>query len=111
MPLAEFDTPNIFVDPVRRYLHYERAYLDGELDPSFVDRTTWECRMIGNCDAAEEQLGWGRQMLRNYQPSQILQEVGYRNPEWTDSPRTYQQIISGESTCIPVILHLFPPDC
>ena len=117
VPLAEFDTPNIFVDPVRRYLHYERAYLGGDLDPSFVDRTTWECRMIGNCDATEEQLGWGRQMLRNYQPSQILQEdytwrycrsvrteVGYRNPEWTDSPRTYQQIISGESICIPAIL-------
>ena len=111
VPLAEFDTPNVFVDPVRRYFHYERAYLGGELDPSFVDRTTWECRMIGNCDATEEQLGWGRQMLRNYQPSQILEkdytwrycrsvrtEVGYRNPEWTDSPRTYQQIISGEST-------------
>ena len=114
VPLPEFDTPNIFVDPVRRYLTYEQAYLDGELDPAFVDRTTWECRMIGNCDATEEQLCWGRMMLRNYQPSQILledytwrycravrTEVGYRTPEWTDSPRTYQQIISGEC------LHLF----
>lgn len=109
VPLSEFDTPNISVDPVRRYLHYERAYLDGELDPAFVDRTTWECRMIGNCDATEEQLCWGRMMLRNYQPSQILledytwrycravrTEVGYRTPEWTDSPHTYQQIISGK---------------
>ena len=109
VPLSKFDTPIIYVDPVRRYLHYERAYLDRELDPAFVDRTTWECRMIGNCDATEEQLCWGRMMLRNYQPSQILledytwrycravrTEVGYRTPEWTDSPHTYQQIISGE---------------
>jgi hypothetical protein len=113
-PMAEFDTPKIFVDPVKRYLHYQQAFLGGELDPTFEERTIWECRMICNCDAPDEQLGWGRYMLRNYRPDEVLDpnymwrycvsvrtEVGYRRPEWTDSPRTYQQLISGGGQCGP----------
>ena len=34
------------VDPVKRYLHYEKAYLDGELDPAFKNLTAWEYRMV-----------------------------------------------------------------
>jgi len=30
-PTAQIDAPDT-VDPVKRYLHYEQAYLDGELD-------------------------------------------------------------------------------
>jgi len=40
-----------FVDPVGRYLNYEMAYLEGELDPSFELLTTWELRMV--IDGAE----------------------------------------------------------
>jgi hypothetical protein len=113
-PMAEFDTPTIFVNPVERYLHYEQAYLTGELDPTFSDRTVWEYRMITNCDAPNEQLGWCRSMLRNYRPDEMLTndyiwrycrivrtEVGYRRPEWTSTPRTYQQIVSGGGQCGP----------
>jgi hypothetical protein len=59
------------VDPVKRYLHYEKAYLDGELDPAFKDFTAWEYRMVVNCDAPDEILSWGREMLRNYRPDHI----------------------------------------
>ena len=34
------------VDQVERYLHYEKAYLDGELDAAFKDFNTLECRFI-----------------------------------------------------------------
>ena len=59
------------VDPVKRYQHYEKAYLAGELDPAFKNLTTWEYRMVVDCDAPDEILAWGREMLRNYRPDHI----------------------------------------
>lgn len=56
------------VDPVKRYLHYEKAYLDGELDSAFKNFSTWEYRMVVGCDAPDEILAWGREMLRTYRP-------------------------------------------
>lgn len=68
-----------FIDPVKRYQHYEKAYLDGELDPSFKNFTVWEYRMVVNCDAPDEILQWGRTMLRNYRPDHILMnDYGWR---------------------------------
>lgn len=67
------DQPNApaIVDPVKRYLHYEKASLAGELDPAFKDFTAWKYRMVINCDAPDETLAWGREMLRNYRPDDI----------------------------------------
>ena len=62
------------MDPVKRYLHYEKAFLDGELDPAFKDLTVWEYRMVVSCDAPDETLAWGREMLRNYRPDHIRTE-------------------------------------
>jgi hypothetical protein len=59
------------VDPVKRYLHYEKAYLAGELDPAFKNLTAWEYRMVVDCDAPDEILSWGREMLRTYRPDHI----------------------------------------
>ena len=59
------------VDPVKRYLHYEKAYLAGELDPAFKFFSAWEYRMVIGCDAPDELLTWGREMLRNYRPDHI----------------------------------------
>ena len=64
------------VDPVKRYLHYEKAFLAGELDPGFKDLSVWDCRFIGNGDEPDEILAWGREMLRNFNPDQI------RNPDY-----------------------------
>ena len=59
------------VDPVKRYLHYEKAFLAGELDPGFKALTAWDCRFVGNGDEPDEELAWGREMLRNYHPDHI----------------------------------------
>ncbi len=56
------------VNPVKRYQHYEKAYLNGELDPAFKSFTTWEYRMVVDCDAPDKILTWGREMLRNFRP-------------------------------------------
>jgi hypothetical protein len=75
-PIAQsnpIDQPHLptVVDPVKRYQHYEKAYLNGELDPAFENFTAWEYRMVVDCDAPDEILAWGREMLRNYRPDHI----------------------------------------
>jgi hypothetical protein len=75
---AETNAP-AFVDPVKRYLHYEKAYLDGELDPAFKDFTVWEYRMVVECDAPDAILAWGREMLRSYRPDHVYNpDYGWR---------------------------------
>lgn len=59
------------VDPVKRYMHYEKAFLAGELDPGFKDLPTWDCRYVANGDEPDDILTWGREMLQNYYPDQI----------------------------------------
>ncbi len=104
-----------FVDPVKRYLHYEKAYLDGELDPAFKDMTTWECRYITDSYAPDENLAWGRQMLRDYRPDHILNpdygwrysgavrtDVAYRHSQEytdTDSLDFFQNVIKNGGIC------------
>ena len=56
---------------VSRYLHYEKAYLAGELDPQFKDFNAWECRFITNDPYTNEELAWGRSMLRQFRPDHI----------------------------------------
>ncbi len=77
-PAAQTNGP-AFVDPVKRYLHYEKAYLDGELDPAFKDFSTWEYRMVVDCDAPDGILAWGREMLRTYRPDHVVNpDYGWR---------------------------------
>jgi len=59
------------VNPVNRYLHFEKAYLNNELDPAFKDLSVWDYRMVVNGEEPEETLTWGRKMLANYRPDQI----------------------------------------
>jgi hypothetical protein len=59
------------IDQVPRYLHYENAYLNKELDPAFKDMTTWECRFITNSEYSNEDLAWMRKMMRNFRPDHI----------------------------------------
>jgi hypothetical protein len=56
---------------VARYLHYEKAYLAEELDPQFKDFNAWECRFITNDPYTNEELTWGRSMLRQFRPDHI----------------------------------------
>lgn len=70
---ARSDAPE-FVDPVKRYLHYEQAFLDGELDPAFKDLSVWDYRFVVNGQEPDEILAWGREMLRNYRPDHITMD-------------------------------------
>lgn len=106
----------VVIDPVTRYLAYEKAYLNGELDLAFKNMTTWECRMITNAPETNEELAWCREMLRNYRPDIIFEpdyrwryskivktDVTYKNPEWEPEASTLkmQQLINGGGKCGP----------
>jgi len=69
-PKSQADAPAT-VDPVKRYLHYEKAYLGGELDPGFKGLSVWDYRMVVYGDEPDATLAWGREMLRNYRPDHI----------------------------------------
>lgn len=69
-PFSKKDAPDV-VDPVKRYLHYEKAFLDGELDPGFKDLSVWDYRYVVDGDEPDEILAWAREMLRNYRPDHI----------------------------------------
>jgi hypothetical protein len=78
-PKEPADAPAVNVDPVKRYLHFEKAFLAGELDPAFEHLTAWEYRHVVNCDSPDEVIQWGRTMLRNYRPDHIYNpDYGWR---------------------------------
>lgn len=59
------------IDPVKRYLNYEKWYLDGELQPGFKDLDVWNLTMVVNGEEPDEVYVWGRQMLDNLRPDCI----------------------------------------
>jgi hypothetical protein len=58
---------------VKRYLSYEKWYLDGELDPGFKDLSVWNMAMAVNASDPDEILAWGRAMLHNLRPDCVPQ--------------------------------------
>lgn len=114
-PKHHFDDVDHLIDPVERYKHYEEAYLQGELDPYFENLSVWELRHVVNSDAPNEQMVWGRQMLKDFRPDFVTfpehnwrynrimtTDVTYTKPSWKEGvPRDYQQIISGGGLCGP----------
>jgi len=113
-PLDQTEAPAT-VDPVKRYLHYEKAFLDGELDSGFKDLTVWEYRNATNGNEPDWTLAWGRQMLWNYRPDLIANpdyrwryvesvktEVKYGSQDVKyDLPKlqSYQNIIMNGGVC------------
>jgi hypothetical protein len=83
-PVTQNNSPNLkdkssHIHPVKRYLHFEKAFLGGELDPAFKSLTTWEMRFVVNSEDPDEMLAWGREMLRTYRPDHIYSaDYGWR---------------------------------
>ena len=100
---------------VARFLHYEKAYLAGELDPAFKDMNAWECRFITSDPYSNQELAWTREMLRTYRPDHIANDdqkwrytrfvksdVPYQTPKFDDALGTRtQQIVACGGKCGP----------
>ncbi len=76
-PKADTAAPE-FVNPVTRYLTYEKAFLAGELDPAFKDFNAWELRYVIDGGEPDALSAWGRQMMRNFRPEQTRGDYGWR---------------------------------
>jgi hypothetical protein len=100
--------------PSDRYVHYQQAYLFGELDPAFSQFTVWELRKVVNSDATEHDLCWGRESLKNYRPDIAIADdshwrytdivrtdVDYKYPDFYRPTRSYDQILAGGGQCGP----------
>jgi hypothetical protein len=82
-PIEQKNSPKVAdqsenVHPVKRYLHYEKAFLAGELDPAFKSLTAWEMRFVVNSEDPDEIHSWGREMLRTYRPDYMSGDYGWR---------------------------------
>jgi chemotaxis protein histidine kinase CheA len=60
-----------YIDPVKRYLSYEKWYLAGELDQGFKNLSVWNLALAVDGTDPDEVYAWGRQMLRNLRPDCI----------------------------------------
>lgn len=70
------------------YLSYEKAYLDGELDPAFNTLTPWDCRFVFAFRPLES-LVWMRKMIRNFRPDHMKLEYRWRYCRITKSDVPY----------------------
>jgi len=75
------ETENGVEEGLQRFLHFQKARDDGELDthPNFDGLTTWELRFVVCAPESNETLAWGREMLRNFRPDHMTtQNHGWR---------------------------------
>jgi len=101
------------VDPVERYLHYEQAYLAGDLDPAFEVLTAFECRYVTAFTGTNADLAWLRETMGNYRPDDIamsdyhwryataVHEVAYGDPVWPDGSANFRDIPAAGGVCGP----------
>jgi formylglycine-generating enzyme required for sulfatase activity len=84
------------IDPIKRYLHFEKAYEAGELDANFDILSVWELRFVVCAPEKDEVLAWGREMLRNFRPDHIYTENnGWRYANLVNSDVQYGSINVG----------------
>ncbi len=86
------------INPVERYLDFEKAYLDGELDPAFANFDVWELRFVVDGNEPDWARAWGREMLRTYRPDHIhTKSDGGRYSGIVRSNVLYGEIGSGKT--------------
>ena len=62
---------SLFIDPVQRYLSYEKWYLAGELHQGFKDLSIWNLIRVVDVNDPDEMLVWARRMLHALRPDCI----------------------------------------
>ena len=65
------DEPKSYIDPVKRYLSFEKWYEAGELNVCFKDLNVWNLRRVVDCSDPDEMMVWARQMLHTVRPDCI----------------------------------------
>ncbi len=103
------------VNPVNRFLMYQRAYEDGELDPAFPTLTIFDYTHVVDDPYPDSDLVWMRNMLRNYRPDIVTDsdyhwrycrivrtDMIYTHPHWDYSiPSKAAYMLDGGGVCGP----------
>lgn len=63
------------VDPVDRYKHFKEAHKNKELVASFENLSVWELEKVVQSGASNEDLAWGREMIRSWRPDLLNDEM------------------------------------
>jgi Sulfatase-modifying factor enzyme 1 len=93
----EDPTASKIIDPVKRYLHFEKAFEAGELDPAFAQLSVWDLRFVVCAPEPDEALAWGREMLRNFRPDHITTDNhGWRYANVVNSDVAYGSLNVGK---------------
>ena len=90
--LDQVSSQDTEIEPVKRYQNFEKAYLDGELDPAFEKLTTWELRMVVDEPYTDAEIKWVRQMIRNYRPDVMKIDYRWRYTEISPDEVKYTHI-------------------
>jgi len=97
-------------DPVARYRHFKAAHAAGELVPSFPGLTVWELQKVVQSGASDEDLAWGRQMIKSFRPDLLTDEMVVNSTSfvWRRNapPKFYpfkgmQDVLAGGGKCGP----------
>lgn len=95
-------------DPLVRYKYFKDAHKAKELFPSFDKLTAWDMQYVVSSGASEEDLTWGRQMIRTWRPDLLINElvVNSTSEVWRrNSPigfdNTYKNVLTGGGKCGP----------
>jgi hypothetical protein len=68
---ASLSIDPVFIDPVQRYVSYEKWYEAGELQQGFKDLSVWNLIRVVDTTDPDEMLVWARQMLHTLRPDCI----------------------------------------
>jgi len=60
-----------YVDPVARYMHFEKHYHAGDLDPAFPVLTAFELFHAVDSDATDDDMMWLRSTLVRFRPDHV----------------------------------------
>lgn len=93
-PTQRTDINDTIVDPVERYLYYEKTYKAGDLDPAFEVLTAFESKHTVNSHSTNEDMTWFRDTLYNYRPDHVA--MGY-NWRYAEAVRT--DVAYGDPQC------------
>ena len=70
-----------YVDPVARYMHFEKHYLAGDLDPAFPVLTAFELFHAVDSDATDDDMAWFRSTVASFRPDFIAMSYHWRYAE------------------------------
>ncbi|MFY7877706.1 MAG: hypothetical protein ACOVQM_19780 [Pirellula sp.] len=62
---------SLFIDPIQRYLNFEKWFEAGELHKGFKGLSVWNLRRVVDSSDPDEMMVWARQMLHTLRPDCI----------------------------------------